>query len=62
MNGSEVLAELKNNPETKSIPVVLVSEDSVTNGIEEMIRTGEVEFLAKPYDVEQLLKVVDKWL
>ena len=55
-DGWEVLAELKSLPETKDIPVVILSitEDRLQFGL----NLGAIEYFVKPVNKEQLIKAV----
>jgi len=55
MNGIEVCVRLKQNPETSSIPVIVVS---VLADNEEVISLGVRSSITKPFDPEHLLKEV----
>jgi DNA-binding response OmpR family regulator len=54
-DGLQVLAELKADPETRDIPVVIVS---ITQERPSAFRLGAVDYLEKPVDRERLLEVV----
>ncbi len=55
-DGWEALRELKNSPETNSIPVVVISSlDKKEMGYE----LGAIEYMEKPIDRERLLSVLD---
>lgn len=60
MDGSKVAAALKENPSTKDIPIIyltcLVSKDAQETG--NVI--GGSFFLAKPYEPEEMIRVVKK--
>ncbi|MBI2411592.1 MAG: MCP four helix bundle domain-containing protein [Deltaproteobacteria bacterium] len=56
-DGWEALRELKNSPETNSIPVVVISSlDKKEMGYE----LGAIEYMEKPINRERLLSVLDK--
>jgi DNA-binding response OmpR family regulator len=56
LGGRDVLRELRANPATRGIPVVIVTGTDVTDLNE---RAG-VEVLQKPVDVEALVQAVDR--
>jgi CheY-like chemotaxis protein len=62
MNGADVLARLKGEPETRDIPVVVLSADATSKQIERLIAAGAVAYLTKPIDVQQFLATVDEAL
>lgn len=65
-DGKEVLAEIKEDPKLKSIPVVVLT---VSKADEDIIKSYELHancYITKPVDLEQFLEVVkaveDFWL
>lgn len=59
LNGAEVLNELKGDPLTASIPIIVVSADATAGQIQRLLAQGATAYLTKPLDVEQLLALVD---
>ncbi|NLH49497.1 MAG: response regulator [Myxococcales bacterium] len=57
-NGMNVLEELKAHPETKNIPVLIVS---VAEKEQRAIQLGAIEWLVKPIRKEQLLALLDQF-
>jgi CheY-like chemotaxis protein len=62
LDGEAVLARLKADPATRDIPVVVVSADATTRQIERLCASGAADYLTKPLDIEQFLRVVDEHL
>ena len=62
IHGIEVFANLLANDKTKSIPVIILSADALTDKIENLMKAGAVDYLTKPLDVATFLKVVDSWM
>lgn len=60
IHGSEVLDELKNNPETSHIPVVIISADVVNSQLEKLLNTGASNYFVKPIDVSLFIQEVIK--
>jgi two-component system phosphate regulon response regulator PhoB len=57
-NGQQISKELKTNPDTKHIPIIIVS--AVSN-IQEIADAGKADgFLRKPFDLNDLIAVVNK--
>jgi CheY-like chemotaxis protein len=61
MLGTEVLRQLKESDRTASIPVVVISGDSGGQYADELRTLGAAEFLAKPYDLQQLMTLIDRF-
>lgn len=59
LHGSEILKLLQDNPETGSIPVVVLSADAMPKQIERLLKIGAKGYLTKPLDVVQFLEVID---
>ena len=57
-NGSDIARTLKNNPDTKHIPILLLSANM---SIEELSKdSGADGFLRKPFDLDDFLKIIKK--
>jgi signal transduction histidine kinase/ActR/RegA family two-component response regulator len=59
MRGDEVLRQLKDDPATREIPVVVVSADATRDQEERLLAAGARAYLIKPLDVRSFLHVVD---
>lgn len=62
IHGSEVLKLLQREPKTKTIPVVILSADAMGDQIEKLIKAGAKNYLTKPLDVIEFLKIVDEMM
>jgi CheY-like chemotaxis protein len=62
IHGSELLHQLKNNPTTKDIPVIIISADVSPTQIERMLQAGATNYLTKPFEIKRLLCLVDEAL
>jgi CheY-like chemotaxis protein len=61
IKGSEVLEKLLADPNTKSIPVIIVSADAMSYQIENLKKAGATDYLTKPIDVIQFLKIINQY-
>jgi CheY-like chemotaxis protein len=59
MNGGEVLRRLKADPETNSIPVIVISADAMPSEIRNLLGLGAREYLTKPLDVKKFFAAID---
>jgi len=59
INGFKVLAQMKNNPLTQAIPVIVITALSESTIKEKALRTGAVAFLTKPVSPKLILDIVD---
>lgn len=58
IHGREVLAQLKGDPITGAIPVVVVSADATASELERLHAAGAANYLTKPIDIESLLDTI----
>jgi CheY-like chemotaxis protein len=59
--GGEVLRQLASSEVTAKIPVVVISGDSAKTG-DELLAIGASEFLQKPFDIDQLMTMIDRYI
>jgi CheY-like chemotaxis protein len=59
--GGEVLKELTSAAVTAAIPVVVLSSDS-DHIIDELLASGAAESVGKPFDIHQLMAMIDRYL
>ncbi len=60
MTGEEVLRHLRETPQTREVPVVVISADAIPAQIERLLAAGAHAYLTKPLDVKQFLSVLDQ--
>lgn len=58
MNGLDCLKALKANPETKHIPVVMVTAEATRSRIIEAIQAGASNYLMKPFEAGKLGEII----
>ena len=59
IQGEQVLLLLKQNDQTKNIPVIVVSANVTAAKITSLKSAGILEFITKPIDVSKLLQTID---
>lgn len=58
-DGREICKYLKNNPETKHIPIIMISASrDISQSAKE---AGADDFIAKPFSMDELLEKVEKY-
>jgi DNA-binding response OmpR family regulator len=62
MDGWQVLEKLKQQEATRNIPVVIFTAKEYSNGVSLSVTHGAVDFLAKPFDMEDMVAVMHKHL
>lgn len=54
ISGVEVLEQLKADPETRDIPIIIISSIAGSTSVEEMLKKQTKEILAKPVQIKVL--------
>ena len=62
IQGPEVLQQLRTDPKTRQIPVIVISADDTLAQMKQALSAGATDYLVKPLDVKQFLQVVDQIL
>ncbi len=62
MPGQQVLEHLREDPETKTIPVVIVSADATPEHMEQLLASGAQSYVTKPLDIGSMLRLLDRAL
>src|SRR3989441_6562175 len=62
VHGSEVLRRLREDANTRDIPVVVISADASPKQVERLRAAGARDYLTKPLDVRRFLAIVDELL
>jgi len=62
MDGFEVMRRLRQQPDTRHVPVIAVSANAMQSDIDEAARAGFADYVTKPLDLAQLLAAVDRSL
>jgi CheY-like chemotaxis protein len=62
VSGTEVLATLRESPETRDIPVVILTADATRQEQARVADLGAQDYVTKPIGVRQLLELVDRYL
>ena len=58
--GDEVLARLKEAPETRDIPVLMLSADATNAQVQRLLEEGATDYMTKPLDIERFVEAVDR--
>jgi CheY-like chemotaxis protein len=62
VTGEKVLQRLRDDPDTACIPVVIVSADATPGQVRRLLHAGANDYLTKPIEVADLLRLVDRAL
>jgi CheY-like chemotaxis protein len=60
MDGRELAEQLRKKPDTKDIPIVMISANP--GAAHDCVKRGANEFLAKPFEINDLLSVIKKYI
>jgi len=61
MNGEDMMIRMKENPETRDIPVIVVSTEGSKTRIENLVRMGAI-FIRKPFTPEIIRDAINQSL
>ena len=61
MHGSDVFSILQQNKELKEIPVVVVSADAVSSQVNRLLEAVAKQYLTKPFEIKDFLKIIDEY-
>ena len=62
MDGMETMREIRKFPHLKNLPIVAVTAKAMKGDREKCIEAGAWDYLSKPVDAEQMIKVLGAWL
>jgi PAS domain S-box-containing protein len=62
IHGSELMRRIQEDRAIGETPIVIISADVTSNQAEQLVNAGAEAYLAKPVDVQELLRVVDRAL
>lgn len=62
IDGYDVLARLRSNPETQSLPVIILSALNSDSDVAKGIEAGANDYITKPIIMDKLVKTVKKHL
>ena len=60
-DGYEICRFLKNSSGLRQIPVVIISAKGAKDDIDRVFSLGAEAYLPKPFSIDQLLYVVNRW-
>jgi len=58
LNGLEVCTKLKNAPETKTIPIFMLTGKTQMQDIDEALSAGADNYISKPFDPQKLDRII----
>jgi CheY-like chemotaxis protein len=60
MNGAEMLAKMKTEPDLKDIPVIMLTAEAGKDNVMKIVQMGVRDYMVKPFKGEQLIERVLK--
>lgn len=61
MEGMDVLRELKNDPATQNIPVVVLSANALQSQINQARDLGIANYMTKPIEIQEFFRIIDQF-
>jgi two-component system, OmpR family, alkaline phosphatase synthesis response regulator PhoP len=61
MTGFELLEKIRNSPELKGIPVILLTSVSMEEDVVKGLEMGANDYVVKPFSVAELVARIKKW-
>lgn len=62
IDGEEVLSRLQHDPTTRDIPIIILSADATASQIKKLRSAGARDYLTKPLDIQQFVRVLKEVL
>jgi CheY-like chemotaxis protein len=62
MDGLEAVARIRNNPKTRSIPIIAATGNALPGDREKCLDSGCDDYLAKPFTHRELRAAIEKLL
>ena len=62
MNGFELIRNVRNNPDTKNIPIIIISSRTADKHRKMANELGVNGFLGKPYNEDELLSHITRYI
>lgn len=60
LNGIQMVKKMKENPDFKAIPILMVTTEGQKENVVEAIKSGVNDFLVKPFKAENLKEKIQK--
>ena len=60
MDGLEMVKNIRSNPETKDLPVLMVTAEAEKDKVVEAIKAGVNNYIVKPFTAETMQEKIDK--
>lgn len=62
MDGLKLVALIKNNPDFKNIPVIMITTEGAKEDRERAIKIGADAYLSKPIQTQELIRMVNSFV
>jgi len=59
MNGLEVIQKIKTTPESKNIPIIVVSAHAMESDIKKCYEAGCLDYITKPINVQEFINKIN---
>ncbi|MFN7098289.1 MAG: response regulator, partial [Gammaproteobacteria bacterium] len=62
MDGYEAISQIRKKPIFKDLPIFAITAKAMQGDREKCLQIGATDFLTKPIDTDNLLKMLEKWI
>jgi len=62
MDGNTAVSILRQNPRFKNVPVIAMTAGATKSNIEDAMNAGSTDYMPKPFDPDDLIEMVLKYL
>ncbi len=62
MDGIEAIKKIRGKEKFKNLPIIAITAKAMKKDREECLAAGASDYLSKPIDVDQLLRLLRIWL
>lgn len=62
MDGYQAIKEIQKTEKNSNLPIIAVTAQAMSGDREKCLKAGAADYIAKPIDVDALMKVLKKWI
>lgn len=62
LDGYEAISIIKQKEQIKQIPIIALTAQAMQGDREKCLNAGASDYLSKPVNIDELLKIISKWI